>query len=282
MSTPTPKSMPVSARRLRRAACLSIVGGILTFAQAGEVHAQYAPPPPEAYVAGPTVYPETLPPDPIPEYRPPSPGWGFTWVNGYWDWTGYDWAWNNGYWAQGRPGWSYFGPRFIWESGQPVYYRGYWQRSDGYRDYAYGGGGMIAPGWVARPRYEPRYWRADSNHSTAWRRAPGAPPGGWREAPRIEHRREMEHREGVERREGLEHREAEHREMEHREMEHREPEHREAEHREAEHRGMEHAAPGPVHGPGAPAGRSMPAAHGAPAAHPTPATAPKREKEKKK
>jgi len=281
MKTSPPKPMPVSVRRLRRAACLSIVGGVLTISIAGVAHAQFVPPPPEGYVAGPTVYPETLPPDPIPEYRPPSPGWGFAWVNGCWDWTGYDWTWNNGYWIQGRPGWAYSGPRFIWENGQPVYYRGFWQRSDGYREYAYGGGGVLSPAWVARPRYEPRYWRADSSHSTEWRRAPGAPPGGWREPPRIERRREMEHREAVQRHEGIEHREAEHREMEH---------------RQAEHREMEHAAPSASHGPGAqpsgapaeghsmPAAQGAPAAHGAPAVHPAqaPAPAPKREKEKKK
>ncbi|HVV51697.1 MAG TPA: hypothetical protein VHO06_18660, partial [Polyangia bacterium] len=131
--------------------------GLALALSAEAARAQDMPPPdPNAYVAGPTMYPATLPPDPIPEYRPPSPGWGFRWVDGYWDWTGYDWAWNNGYWVQGRPGWAYFAPRFIWENGQPVYYRGYWQRPDGYRDYAYGGGGYIAPGWYARPRYEPR------------------------------------------------------------------------------------------------------------------------------
>jgi hypothetical protein len=279
MRTEPPKPEETTVPQLRRAAGLSVAGVILTLALGGVAHAQYDnPPPPDAYVAGPTVYPETLPPDPIPEYRPPAPGYGFTWVNGLWDWTGYDWSWNNGYWIQARPGWAYFGPRFIWENGQPVYYRGFWQRPDGYREFAYGGGGMISPAWYARPRYEPRNWRADPGHSTAWRRAPGAPPGGWREAPRIERRREgMERREAVEHREGMEHREAEHREMEHREG----VEHREAEHREAEHREMGH--PGPGAGPGGmhPAG-GPPPAHAAPAAHagPPPAAAPQRGKKK--
>jgi hypothetical protein len=150
-------------------------------------------------------------------------------------------------------------------SGRTVsYYRGFWQRPDGYREFAYGGGGIISPAWYARPRYEPRYWRADPGHSTAWRRAPGAPPGGWREAPRIERRREMEHREGIERREGMEHRQMEHREAEHREMEHRE---------------MQHPAPGGGHGPEFhPAG--PPPGHAAPAPHPAPAAAPPHGKRK--
>jgi hypothetical protein len=276
MRTEAPNPLEITRPRSRRAAWPSVAGVVLTLALSGAAQAQYEAPPPNAYVAGPTVYPETLPPDPIPEYQPASPGWGFTWVNGYWDWTGYDWTWNNGYWVQGRPGWAYFGPRFIWENGQPVYYRGFWQRPDGYREYRYGGGGMISPAWYARPRYEPRYWRADPGHSTAWRRAPGAPPGGWREAPRIEHRREMEHREGVE------HREAEHREMEHREgVEHREAEHHEAEHREAEHHEMGHEGPGGGHGPEMRPAGGPPPAHGAPpAAHPAPAAAPQRGKKK--
>jgi hypothetical protein len=257
-----------------RLKCAGLVVGLALLGFVGVAQAQ-EPVDPNAYIAGPTVYPATLPPDPIPEYRPGSPGYGFSWIDGYWDWTGYDWAWNNGYWVQGRPGWAYFGPRFIWENGQPVYNRGFWQRPDGYREYRYGGGGYIAPGWYARPRYEPRYWRADPGHSTAWRRAPGAPPGGYREAPRFEHR-------------GVEHREMEHREAEHREgMERREEgEHREAEHREAEHRemgGREEAHPAGFHGsephPG-PAGGPPPHQGGAPAPHGAPAAAPQRGKKK--
>jgi hypothetical protein len=238
----------------------------------GVAHAQVG-----VYISGPSVYPENLPPDPIPEYRPPAPGWGYVWVNGYWDWTGYDWVWNNGYWAPPRPGFSYVGPRFIWENGQPIYYRGYWQSPNGYREYGYGGRGF-SPAWQARPQYEPRRWRAEPGHSEAWRRAPGAPPGGWREAPRFQHRemehREMEHREGAEHRE--EHREAEHRE-DHREMEHRE-DHREMEHRDEHHdQGHEHGPGGPFRGPEArPPGGGMPGGgppHGGgpPPGHPAPA-----------
>ena len=40
-----------------------------------------------------TVYPTTFAPEPIPEYRPAPPGYGYSWVDGYWDWTGYDWTW---------------------------------------------------------------------------------------------------------------------------------------------------------------------------------------------
>ena len=41
--------------------------------------------PPPATVAADdgTLYPSAPPPDPIPEYPPPSPGWGYTWIGGY-------------------------------------------------------------------------------------------------------------------------------------------------------------------------------------------------------
>src|SRR5690242_20298473 len=54
-----------------------------------------------------TVYPTTFAPEPIPEYRPPAPGYGYTWVDGYWDWTGYDWTWSSGYWVPERVGYAY-------------------------------------------------------------------------------------------------------------------------------------------------------------------------------
>ncbi len=97
-------------------------------------------PPPAPAPMDPSVYPTTPPPDPIPEYQPPAPGYGYYWVSGYWDWTGYDWDWNAGYWAPQRPGFIYIGPRFVWEGGRPVYYRGYWQGPNGFREYGYYGG----------------------------------------------------------------------------------------------------------------------------------------------
>ena len=127
----------------------------------------------------PTIYPTSPIPDPIPEYQPPAPGYGYYWVGGYWDWTGYDWDWQSGYWAPQRAGYLYFGPRFVWEGDRMVYYRGYWQGPGGYREYGYMGGRGPAA-WRARPQYEPRVWRGSPEHATAWRRAPGAPAGGFR------------------------------------------------------------------------------------------------------
>ncbi|HVY38856.1 MAG TPA: hypothetical protein VHM31_13015, partial [Polyangia bacterium] len=108
-----------------------------------------APPPPPSPME-PSVYPTSPPPDPIPEYQPPAPGYGYYWVSGYWDWNGYDWDWNAGYWVPQRPGFIYIGPRFVWESGRPVYYRSYWQGPNGYREYGYAGS-RAPTTWRARP-----------------------------------------------------------------------------------------------------------------------------------
>ena len=140
-------------------------------------------PPPPAYVepapaaepvaADGTVYPATPPPDPIPEYQPPAPAYGYSWVGGYWDWTGLEWSWNAGYWAPSDQAYLFIGPRFLFVDGRPVYYRPYWQGPGGYRAYGYGYRGRAPVGaWRARPSVAPGAWRAE--HNEGWRRTPGA------------------------------------------------------------------------------------------------------------
>lgn len=147
-------------------------------------------PPPPAYVepaaapepaaADGTVYPATPPPDPIPEYQPAAPGYGYAWVNGYWDWTGAEWSWDTGYWAPADQAYLFIGPRFLFVGGRPVFYRPYWQGPGGYRAYGYGYRGRAPVGaWRARPSVAPGAWRAE--HNEGWRRTPGA--GAWRGAP---------------------------------------------------------------------------------------------------
>ena len=178
-------------------ACFEGCAGLgLAFALAGgSARAQYdAPPDPNAYVAGPTVYPATLPPDPIPEYQPPAPGYGFSWINGYWDWTGYDWTWNNGYWVKaGRVGATSArassgrtdSPSTTVASGSgPTAIASIATAAAATSPLA----GMPSPVRAARLARRP-----GSQHRLAARA--GSPAGGWREAPRFEHRREMEHRE---------------------------------------------------------------------------------------
>ena len=64
-----------------------LVGGCTVRARPATVHVSG-----EVSTYG-TVYPTVPPPAPIAEYRSPPPGWGYIWVDGYWDWTGYDWYW---------------------------------------------------------------------------------------------------------------------------------------------------------------------------------------------
>src|SRR5262245_55962554 len=65
------------------------------------------------------------PPAPIVAYAPPAPGYGYSWVGGYWYPTGSRWAWRSGYWT--RPPYArarWIAPRYY--GGR--YYAGYWRR----------------------------------------------------------------------------------------------------------------------------------------------------------
>src|SRR5687768_17089434 len=72
------------------------------------------------------VYVAQQPPPPVAEYPPPPPGAGLVWIQGYWDWGGYDWYWVSGYWHQPRRGYMYVAPRYIVHDGRWVYHRSYW------------------------------------------------------------------------------------------------------------------------------------------------------------
>jgi hypothetical protein len=142
-------------------------------------------PPPPAYAPAATdatAYPSSPPPDPIPEYEPPAPGYGYAWIGGYWDWTGNDWTWEAGYWAPQEAGYLYIRPRFLFVDGRPVFYRSYWQGPGGYRTFGYGYRGRPpGVGFRARVSVAPNVWRGQAAHNEGWRRTPGA--GGWRGAP---------------------------------------------------------------------------------------------------
>jgi hypothetical protein len=65
------------------------------------------------------------PPAPVVGYVPPAPGYGYSWVSGYWCPAGAHYAWRPGYWA--RPPYArayWIGPRYY--GGR--YYHGYWRR----------------------------------------------------------------------------------------------------------------------------------------------------------
>ncbi|HLK64404.1 MAG TPA: hypothetical protein VKU19_13245 [Bryobacteraceae bacterium] len=62
---------------------------------------------------------------PVVAYRPPSPGPGYAWINGYWVPSGARYTWAPGYWARPPYARAYWvAPRYY--GGR--YYRGYWRR----------------------------------------------------------------------------------------------------------------------------------------------------------
>jgi WXXGXW repeat (2 copies) len=75
------------------------------------------PPPPVAVYAP--------PPPPVVAYVPASPGYGYTWVRGYWYPVGPRWVWRPGYWVRPPYARAYWvAPRYY--GGR--YYGGFWRR----------------------------------------------------------------------------------------------------------------------------------------------------------
>ncbi|MCG5056209.1 MAG: hypothetical protein KA712_24955 [Myxococcales bacterium] len=157
-----------------------------------------------------TVYVRSAPPPPLAEYRTGAPGPGYFWVDGYWDWTGYDWTWVSGYWVMAPNQYAWVRPRYVVVGGRWLYEPGFWRGPSGQRDYYYGrpnrapaahSGWRAAPPntgtWRAPPHSAPNQpgeWRAPPhsppNQPGEWRApptagpVPGSPdPGGWRAPP---------------------------------------------------------------------------------------------------
>ena len=115
------------------------------------------------------VYVSAPPPPTVVEYRSVQPGPGYFWIDGYWDWTGYDWYWIAGSWYASRPGYFYVRPSYVSSGGRWVYQRGYWNGSGGRREYH-----------TAPPA---RGWRSGAPAAPApsagsWQRGQPAPPAG--------------------------------------------------------------------------------------------------------
>src|SRR5687768_6103403 len=56
---------------------------------------------------GSVVYVNAYPPEPQYEVVTASPGAGYVWIDGYWDWRGGSWVWVNGHWQAERVGYVY-------------------------------------------------------------------------------------------------------------------------------------------------------------------------------
>ena len=103
--------------------------------------------PTQAYVTG-------LPPEPLYEQETPSPGYGYVWLDGSWNWNGYEWGWVGGRWDRGRGNFVYVAPYYDYVGGQYVYRRGFWQ--DPHRlpaGYVATGGGNGRPVVYAPPAH---------------------------------------------------------------------------------------------------------------------------------
>ena len=81
-----------------------------------------------AVVTGPSVA-YAPPPAPGVVYAPgPPPYRSAVWVEGHWEWDGYQYVWSDGYWVDGRDGCDFVQPRWENRGGAYVYVPG------GYRD----------------------------------------------------------------------------------------------------------------------------------------------------
>jgi hypothetical protein len=56
------------------------------------------------------------------------PGWVY--VDGYWDWNGYEYVWRDGYWERDRPGYVYVRGYWSNDRGNHRYHRHTWRRAD--------------------------------------------------------------------------------------------------------------------------------------------------------
>ena len=72
-------------------------------------------------------YVENPPPASYDEETPPPPSTGYTWVPGYWYWSGYDYVWVQGRYAQPPvPGYIYVRSGWVSNGGGYRFVRGYW------------------------------------------------------------------------------------------------------------------------------------------------------------
>jgi hypothetical protein len=67
------------------------------------------------------------PPPPVVEEVTVSPGAGYVWIAGEWNWQGH-WVWESGHWARPpRPGMTWVPNKFVYRRGKPVFIQGGWK-----------------------------------------------------------------------------------------------------------------------------------------------------------
>jgi len=129
--------------RCRAVGALVGVAGLAIFASGCVVRAYSTPATATVYTSG-TVHASgavavdsdasytvsSYPPEPLYEEVSVSPGYGYVWIDGHWNWNGYDWGWVGGRWVRERLGYIYVTPYYDHVGGRYVYRTGYWSRRD--------------------------------------------------------------------------------------------------------------------------------------------------------
>jgi hypothetical protein len=70
----------------------------------------------------------TPPPAPPPETRPPSPGFGYIYVAGYWEWIDGSYVWHPGRWIPGKADYELVRARYEAKNGAWIFYKPHWKR----------------------------------------------------------------------------------------------------------------------------------------------------------
>jgi hypothetical protein len=60
--------------------------------------------------------------------HPASPGFGFIWVAGYWDYLDGNYVWRDGRWVPGKPDYEYVRARYEFDGKAWVFHRPHWKK----------------------------------------------------------------------------------------------------------------------------------------------------------
>lgn len=71
---------------------------------------------------------EAPPPEKAEGARPASPGYGYIWVGGYWDYLDGNYIWRDGRWVQGKADYEYVRARYEYTGKEWVFHRPHWKR----------------------------------------------------------------------------------------------------------------------------------------------------------
>lgn len=75
-----------------------------------------------------TLEVSSAPPPEKQEKQSESPGFGYIWVSGYWDYLDGNYVWRNGRWTQARPDYEYVRARYEFDGKTWLFHRPHWKR----------------------------------------------------------------------------------------------------------------------------------------------------------